>query len=230
LLADRARRQPPTKGTSAGNLDPTLDPGYVFVVFGLGFGEMVVLGIVLLVVVGPKELPKLLRSVGRGINKLKTMSQDLRDQSGIDDILEDEGLREDLQAIRSIARPGAAVAGLVNSSTKSKRKPVHRRPAVRAPELDDLQLPDSPAPDRLMEHPLEGPDAYGALADDAPEAPANEDADDDAADAADASDGTVPNVAPAAPESPQNDADDDDDPTSTERPTGETVAAATEGT
>lgn len=135
--------------------------------FGLGFGEMVLLGIVLLVVVGPKELPKLLKSLGKGINKLKSMSQDLRDQSGIDDILEDEGLREDLQAIRSIARPGSMAAGLVNSATKRKR-PVQRRPAVKAVPLEDLELPDGPAPDPAVEMPLEGPDAYGALADDAP--------------------------------------------------------------
>ncbi|HHH30321.1 MAG TPA: hypothetical protein ENK57_18535 [Polyangiaceae bacterium] len=143
--------------------------------FGLGFGEMVLLGIVLLVVVGPKELPKLLKSLGKGINKLKTMSQDLRDQSGIDEILEDEGLREDLQAIRSIARPGSMAAGLVNSATKRRKKPVQRRPAVKTVPLEDLELPDGPTPDPAVEMPLEGPDAYGALADDAPlPAPAND--------------------------------------------------------
>lgn len=132
--------------------------------FGLGFGEMVLLGVVLLVVVGPKELPKLLRSLGRGINKLKNMSQDLRDQSGIDDILDDEGLRDDLQAIRSIARPGSVAAGLVTSSGRRKR-PV-RRPAVKAPALDDLELPDGEPPDSSAENPIAGPDAYGAPADD----------------------------------------------------------------
>ena len=136
---------------------------------------MVLLGIVLLVVVGPKELPKLLKSLGKGINKLKTMSQDLRDQSGIDEILEDEGLREDLQAIRSIARPGSMAAGLVNSATKRRKKPVQRRPAVKTVPLEDLELPDGPTPDPAVEMPLEGPDAYGALADDAPlPAPAND--------------------------------------------------------
>ncbi|MBI4701903.1 MAG: twin-arginine translocase TatA/TatE family subunit [Deltaproteobacteria bacterium] len=54
--------------------------------FGLGFGEILVIAIVLLVVVGPRELPRLLRSMGRGINKLRTMSTELRAQSGIDEI------------------------------------------------------------------------------------------------------------------------------------------------
>ena len=174
--------------------------------FGLGFGEMVLLAIVLLVVVGPKELPKLLKSLGKGINKLKSMSQDLRDQSGIDDILEDEGLREDLQAIRSIARPGSMAAGLVNSATKRRKKPVQRRPAVKAVALEDLELPDGPAPDPETEMPLEGPDAYGALADDAPlPEPANDTGADEGADSDDS---------------------DEEGPSSTERPTAQSDAAS----
>lgn len=135
--------------------------------FGLGFGEMVVLGVVLLVVVGPRELPKLLRSLGRGINKLRRMSTDLRRQSGIDDIINEEGLREDLDAIRSLSK-GRLLEGALNAATTPARRPPQRtRPRSTAPQLEELGLPEEgQAPTRDVEYPAVGCDAYGALADD----------------------------------------------------------------
>lgn len=132
--------------------------------FGLGFGEMVVLGVVLIVVVGPRELPKLLRSLGSGIRKLREMSSDLREQSGIDDIINEEGLREDLDTIRSLSK-GRVVDGLVNASRPAK-KPA-RRPRVIAKTLQQLTVPQGDRPERDDEYPSVGPDAYGALPDDA---------------------------------------------------------------
>ena len=146
-------------------MDRRAAPGYVCGVFGLGFGEMVVLGIVLIVVVGPRELPKLLRSVGRGITKLRQMSVDLRQQSGIDDIINEEGLREDLEAIRSLSR-GRVVDGLVQSAMSPPRRPAHR-PRLAVKSIDQLTVPPGEPPDPKSEYPLVGADAYGALPDDA---------------------------------------------------------------
>ncbi len=152
-------------------LDPILRPGYVLRVFGLGFGELVVVGIVLLVVVGPRELPKLLRSLGQGINKLRRMSADLREQSGIDDIIREEGLRDDLEALRSLSRGRAGVVeGLVNAAARSPRPRPRPQPRSLAPALEELTRPEGGTPpDPDKEYPKIGPDSYGALADDAPE-------------------------------------------------------------
>jgi sec-independent protein translocase protein TatB len=139
-------------------------------VFGLGFGEMVVLGIVLLVVVGPKELPKLLRALGQGIRKLKSLSTDLREQSGIDEIIRDENLREDLDALRSLSR-GRVVDSLVRDTMRNPKR-VPRLP--RIVPTDQLRMPEGEAPSREDEYPIVGPDTCGAYADDAeiPEPPA----------------------------------------------------------
>ncbi|MEM9691137.1 MAG: twin-arginine translocase TatA/TatE family subunit [Myxococcota bacterium] len=136
--------------------------------FGLGFGEMVVLGVVLLVVVGPRELPRMLKSAGAGIRRLRQMSTDLRAQSGIDDILEDEGLREDLQTIRSLSR-NRSIDGLVGNATPSRPRPAPAKPLIQVVPLDELKVPDGQPPDREQEYPVLGPDAAGALADDADE-------------------------------------------------------------
>ena len=72
--------------------------------FGLGFGELCVIIIVALVVIGPRDLPKVMRKAGQWAGKLRRMAADARQQSGIDDILKDSSLGADLHEIRKLAR------------------------------------------------------------------------------------------------------------------------------
>lgn len=48
--------------------------------FGLGWGEMVVIGIVALIAIGPKELPTVLRSVGHWMGKIRRMAAEFQGQ------------------------------------------------------------------------------------------------------------------------------------------------------
>jgi sec-independent protein translocase protein TatB len=72
--------------------------------FGLSFGELVVLVIVAVVVIGPRDLPKMLRKLGQWAGKLRRMASEMRAQSGIDDVLRADGLGEDIAEIRKLAR------------------------------------------------------------------------------------------------------------------------------
>lgn len=61
--------------------------------FGLGAGEMVVIGIVALIVIGPKDLPGLFRTMGQFTGKARMMAREFTrameqaaDQSGVNDI------------------------------------------------------------------------------------------------------------------------------------------------
>lgn len=54
---------------------------------GLSFGEIVVLAVLALVVIGPKDLPKLLRSVGRMVGQAKRAISDVKRETGLDEIL-----------------------------------------------------------------------------------------------------------------------------------------------
>jgi sec-independent protein translocase protein TatB len=60
--------------------------------FDLGWPEMLVIAIVLIVVVGPKDLPRMLRSFGRTTTKLRAMAGDFRKQ--FDDALKEAELDE----------------------------------------------------------------------------------------------------------------------------------------
>jgi sec-independent protein translocase protein TatB len=157
-------------------------------VFGLSFGELCVLLIVAVVVLGPKELPVYLRKAGQLAGKLRRMAYDMREKSGIDEILRTEGIDRDIAEIRKLAR--GEIAGVVASvrSTADALRPQLPGAAgggsTTTPNLGDgpaspyaqTQVPvsslaggTSSAPavtvDREREYPREGADSYGALPD-----------------------------------------------------------------
>ena len=73
-------------------------------VFGFSLSELIVVIVVALVVIGPKDLPKMLRKLGQYAGKLRRMASDLRAQSGIDEALRTEGLADPIAEIRKLAR------------------------------------------------------------------------------------------------------------------------------
>jgi sec-independent protein translocase protein TatB len=48
--------------------------------FDIGWSELVVIGVVALIVIGPKELPGVLRMVGQWITKIRRMASDFQSQ------------------------------------------------------------------------------------------------------------------------------------------------------
>src|SRR5580704_7585353 len=90
---------------------------YVATVFGLSFGELMVLLIVAVVVLGPKELPRYLRKAGQFAGQLRRMASDMRQKSGIDEVLRSEGIDMDIAEIRRLARGEiGGVMGAVRSA------------------------------------------------------------------------------------------------------------------
>ena len=59
----------------------------------IGMSEMVIIGVVALIVVGPKDLPQMFRKVGTAVGKARGMARDFQnamhdaaDQSGVNDL------------------------------------------------------------------------------------------------------------------------------------------------
>jgi sec-independent protein translocase protein TatB len=120
-------------------------------VFGFSFSELVVLIVVAVVVIGPKDLPKVLRKLGQYAGKARRMAADLRAQSGIDDVLRGEGLSESVQEIRKLAR--GEIADLDRSVRYDGAEAKLENQAVETRALRD------------REYPRDGADAFGALPD-----------------------------------------------------------------
>lgn len=57
----------------------------------IGTGEMLIIAIVALVVLGPERLPEMARSAGKMLHKLRTMSSDLQSQMG--DVMSDPSMQ-----------------------------------------------------------------------------------------------------------------------------------------
>jgi sec-independent protein translocase protein TatB len=59
--------------------------------FGLGFGEIMVIAILALVVVGPSRLPTLMKTVGGAMRQLRQASRDIRTSVGLDELIDLDG-------------------------------------------------------------------------------------------------------------------------------------------
>jgi sec-independent protein translocase protein TatB len=123
--------------------------------FGFGWGEMVVIGIVALIAIGPKELPTVLRSAGQWMGKIRRMANEFQGQFN-------EALREaeltDLQKHADDITKDIANFDPLTDTQKEIEKtfelqdpladPVTPTPAVDAAPLPQIEvaLPDAPKP------------------------------------------------------------------------------------
>jgi sec-independent protein translocase protein TatB len=124
-------------------------------VFGVSFTEFGLILLVILIVVGPQKLPGMMRTLGQWLGRFRRMTTEMRVQSGIDDVLRQEGLAGGLTELRAIVRGELGQLG---------RPPLRRHAANRITHPDPYA--EALEPDLSREYPVEGPDAYGALAED----------------------------------------------------------------
>jgi sec-independent protein translocase protein TatB len=89
--------------------------------FGIGFGEMLIIGVVLLLAVGPRQLPALMKTVGKGIRDVRRAAEDLRRSTGIDELLRDEDLRNPLRD-REPEKPAAYRLGATDFERELPRE------------------------------------------------------------------------------------------------------------
>ncbi|WP_438030522.1 Sec-independent protein translocase protein TatB [Sorangium sp. So ce233] len=133
--------------------------------FGFSFGEIVVLIIVGLVVIGPRRLPAMMRTAGSWISKLRRMTTELRTQSGIDDLIRQEGLEREIRELRSLSRVNVieTLVTPIRDAAASVGTVVAATPRVRPPDPEpEPEPPPNVKPLREREYPVLGCDAYGA--------------------------------------------------------------------
>jgi sec-independent protein translocase protein TatB len=93
--------------------------------FGVGYSEMFVLAVIAVIVIGPKDLPKVLRTFGQFMRKAKGMAREF--QGHVDAAMKDagvDGLKKDLTEMKSVmtasvSAPGGVVAAASLSPSSS---------------------------------------------------------------------------------------------------------------
>lgn len=71
--------------------------------FDLGWTELLVIGIVALIVIGPKDLPGMFRTLGRFTAKARNMARDF--QRAMDDAADQAGVKEMTEGLKDVANP-----------------------------------------------------------------------------------------------------------------------------
>jgi sec-independent protein translocase protein TatB len=116
--------------------------------FELDWGKLVVIGVIALIVIGPKELPTVLRTAGRWMGKVRRMASEFQGQF-------QEALRE--AELHDLKKHADDLAGSLNESVsevskydplEESRKEIERalppEPALSAPEPAALAPADTP--------------------------------------------------------------------------------------
>jgi sec-independent protein translocase protein TatB len=159
---------------------------------GIGGGELVVIAVVALIVVGPKDLPKLLRQLGRMVGKMRRMAdefrtsfEDMARQSELDELRKEvdalrsgqmqpsivSDINEQMRAIESdINAPSAAAAVPTAPVEIADMPPVSETPPISETAKDNPQLDGKPprkraAPKAPAEPTAKKPRAKTAVAD-----------------------------------------------------------------
>jgi TatA/E family protein of Tat protein translocase len=123
--------------------------------FGIGFQEMLIILVVVLIFFGPKRLPDLAKSLGKGIAEFKKASEEVR--KGIEDAVKEESTEEapkppeDLSAYGKAPGSAPAEVPAPASGTPPDSVPVESAPPTSAPATGDGAAPgttsgETPAP------------------------------------------------------------------------------------
>jgi sec-independent protein translocase protein TatB len=125
--------------------------------FDVGWSEILVIVVVAVVVVGPKDLPRMLRTFGKAMGQVRRTANDFRRQfdEALREAEREAGLEETRQQLKAIARP-------VEEAKKSLGDSL--RQASDSVKADALKPASSPAPqdDAAVPQPAE-PAKTGAL-------------------------------------------------------------------
>ncbi|CAN5369742.1 hypothetical protein BH10PSE7_BH10PSE7_27620 [soil metagenome] len=117
--------------------------------FGIGYTELLVIAVVAIIVVGPKDLPRVLRAVGRMTAKMRGMAREF--QGHLDSAMRESGFDEVKKDLQSIRNPVAGLKDDLNASFKKQDESVKTL-------LNDSGKPKSDAAPKPAEPAIAGND------------------------------------------------------------------------
>lgn len=115
--------------------------------FDIGMPEMLVLAVVTLLVVGPKDLPRVIRAVAGGLAKMRSVVGEFR--AGVDEFVREaelSELREAVERTRAAVDVKAHIKKAVDPTGELQDLISPGRPAVSPPKAPASKAPESKGP------------------------------------------------------------------------------------
>ena len=137
--------------------------------FGLSFSHIMVVVILAVIVIGPKDLPVVLRKLGQGMTKLRGMARDFQGQ--MDSAMKDSGMsnvRQDLASLATgvsavmaplqtaLIASATSVPGNLTASASAAEAPALYTPSVYSPSTASDLFAEGQGETRLMGKPVIG--------------------------------------------------------------------------
>lgn len=74
--------------------------------FNIGGAELIVILLIAFVIVGPKDLPKVARALGRFVRYIRTMVEEVKRETGLDELSDEfKGIERDIKTTVESADP-----------------------------------------------------------------------------------------------------------------------------
>ena len=101
--------------------------------FGLSWGEMMVVGVVALIIIGPKDLPVVFRTLGEFTGKAKGMAREF--SRAMNDAAKDSGVNEISKGLKTAANPIGSAFDSVKEAANDATKDLNLDPDSEAGQL-----------------------------------------------------------------------------------------------
>ncbi len=127
--------------------------------FDIGWSEMMVVGVVALIVIGPKDLPDMFRTVGRFTAKARGMAREF--SRAMESAADETGVKDVAKDLRNIASPKSmGLDAIKGAAAKFESWDPMKKPSATTKAQPDPDAPKPAAPDEKFMGP-----ATQALAD-----------------------------------------------------------------
>jgi sec-independent protein translocase protein TatB len=113
-------------------------------VFDIGWSELLIIGVVALIVIGPRDLPDLFRTLGRFTAKLRRMAGDF--QRAMEAAANESGAKDIAKDLKAVANPKAmGLDAVKEAAAKFEKwdplKPMTAKPAAPSPAAAPAAAP-----------------------------------------------------------------------------------------